>query len=181
MRLPPSRVVAHALYDKHTTIMKDNTDDYPPDVVVPATLSAIRRAGMIIGSCVIPLVAVVFGIFIWRTVFPTQVDVDQFNKWYDTNLTGRMICYKEDGFVDTEFYASIPMTREEFTDTIEVIGMQRSPIDPRHNDHNGPWWFGMPGSDVFILDRIDSNVHRDFIEGHYDIKRARGYFRYSDH
>ena len=161
--------------------MKDNSDDYPLGVVVPATLSAIRRAGMIIGSCVILLLAVVFGIFIWKTIFPTEVGVDQFNKWYDTNITSRMIYYKEDGFVDTEFYASIPMTREEFTDTIEVIGMQRSSISSRHNNHTGPWWFETPKSDVFILDRIESKRHRDFIEGHYDTKRARGYFRYSDH
>lgn len=161
--------------------MKDNSDDYPLGAVVPATVSAIRRAGIIIGSCVILLVVIALGIFTWSTIFPPKVGVDQFNKWYDTHLPNRMIYYKESGFVDTEFYASIPMTQKEFIDTIEVIGMQESSIGSRHNDHTGPWWFEIPDSDVFILDRIENKTHRDFIEGHYDTKRARGYFRYFDH
>jgi len=160
--------------------MKDNFDDYPLGVVVPAIATAICRAMRILGSCLALLVAIALGVFAWNTLMPSIVGVGRFNQWYQTNLSSRQIYYEENGFVDSEFYASIPMTQQEFNDTIEAIGMQKSSSRSRELANNGPWWFEEPKSTVFILNRTTNQHHRDYIEGHYDPKKSRGYFRYFD-
>ena len=134
----------------------------------------------IVVSGIALLVATALGVFAWNTLIPSKVGVGRFNHWYGTNLATRQIYYEENGFVDSEFYASIPMTQQEFNDTIEAIGMQKSSSRSRELANNGPWWFEEPKSTVFILNRTRDQYHRDYIEGHYVPKKARGYFRYFD-
>ena len=108
-------------------------------------------------------------------------DVSAFNRWYGTKLSHRAINYSESGFVDTDFFASIPMTEEEFISTINAIGMKKSALSARQlSKEHRPWWCPAPTTEIFILDRVGDFKHRDYIEGYYDASKKMAYFRYLD-
>lgn len=108
---------------------------------------------------------------------PPNADVHAFNRWYDTKLPSREIRYKESGFVDLDFSASIPMSAGEFAQTVKWIGMK--PVSAqRQRCGKRPWWCPEPKGQMFILDRLRDGNHRDCIEGHFDLAKRKAYFRY---
>jgi len=108
-------------------------------------------------------------------------DISVFNRWYSTTLSHRIIIYSERGFVDTDFFASIPMTEEEFNYTITAIGMKKATLAARQlPEQKRPWWCPPPTTEIYILDRVGDFKHRDYIEGYYAPLKKRAYFRYLD-
>jgi hypothetical protein len=120
------------------------------------------------------------GVFALKRI-PPKSNVKDFNRWYKTALSDRIISYSESGFVDSEFHAAIPMSQNEFTDTTRVIGMTKSTLAARQQCVDRPWWCNQPTGDVFILNRIGQSSHRDYIEGHFDLSKQTAYFTYFDH
>ena len=108
-------------------------------------------------------------------------DVSAFNRWYGTKLSHRVIVYSEFGFVDTDFFASIPMTEDEFFETVNAIGMKKVSLVTRQlaNDVR-PWWCPQPTKEIYIMDRVSDFKHRDYIEGYYDASKKKAFFRYFD-
>jgi len=112
----------------------------------------------------------------WHRV--PQSNVSNFNKWYQTTLSDRTIAYAENGFVDSEFFARVPMTQDEFEAIREKIGMTRASGAAQGGR---PRWCKLPQGDYYVLDRISDREHRDLIEGHFDQSVGIGYFHYLDH
>jgi len=135
---------------------------------------------LFVGGSVVLLLCVALGIFAWSTLIPSKVGIEMFNRRYGTDLSHRQIYFEENGFVDSQVYASIPMTPQEFGTTTKAIGMKVLPSKSLKAAHNDPWWFHEPVSDVFVLDRTGDRTRRDYMEGHYDSKSARGYFHSFD-
>ena len=114
---------------------------------------------------------------LWWVKVPRS-NVSNFNKWYQTTLSDRTIAYAENGFVDSEFFARVPMTEIEFEAVREKVGMQRTSGTPQGGR---PKWCKLPQGDYYVLDRIGDRDHRDLIEGHFDQSDGIGYFHYLDH
>lgn len=85
----------------------------------------------------------------------------------------------ESGFSDITFYASIPMSEEEFAQTAQEIGMTPPSETNERQPISRPWW-NKEGSesDTFILNRTNQKEHQDYIEGFFDKEKQTGHFVY---
>ena len=123
------------------------------------------------------ILLLVIGFLVWFTLLPSWCNVEIFNQLYKTHLTSRHIVWDQSGFVDTDVYTSIPMTLQEFDETVKEIGMINSSTGLRQQAARGPWWYQEPTSVIYIYDHLNSK-NSSYIEGHYDVAKSKGYFHF---
>ena len=158
--------------------MNTNWHDYPVGVFIAAFGITMKRISIWATGLLFGMVLIAIGFFAWVTLVPSRVDVEIFNRLYNTQLTSRQIIYDENGIVDADIYASIPMTHQEFDETVIVIGMINTSMRMRRDAARGPWWFQEPTSEIYILDHIKTGNSSRSIEGHYDATKSKGYFHF---